>query len=165
MTFRALSSEDERWKMSNVRDAISKSPPPRTRDCGLARTDAARIRYLYDHRAVAAATFAGSPLAGFVLIAVNYYRLAKPVAAAAAVLVGVVLTAILLHTAFGQSSVASVKIAPVSLLTTVLAAKVTQRRLIERQISQGARAGSMRSAFAIGLATLAVIAGITLALD
>ncbi|HTP89607.1 MAG TPA: hypothetical protein VMJ34_21815 [Bryobacteraceae bacterium] len=118
---------------------------------------------LFDYWAVALATFFGSPLAGGIVMAINYRRLGRNVAALSAALAGTALTAVVLLLAFADSS-DWMKGLPIGLLFAVLyTAKWLQGPAVEQHVQYGGRLGSRWAAFGIGMAALVLVIGVVVA--
>jgi hypothetical protein len=95
---------------------------------------------LFDYRAVGLAGFLGTPLAGTVLMAVNYRRIEKPVAALAVLLSGAFATGWVLWIGVVGTTSAVFKFAPLALSPgmTILA-KALQGKAVERHVREGGR--------------------------
>jgi hypothetical protein len=112
---------------------------------------------LFDYRSVAIATFFGTPLAGTIIMAHNYRRIGKGGAAAAAVIVGLVVTALLLFLSFTVQSDA-IRALPIGLLLgTMSAAKSLQGPFVDEHARFGGKIASRWAAFGIGLVILVPI--------
>jgi len=115
---------------------------------------------LYDYRAVGVATFFGSPMAGSLLMALNYRRLGRPTAATVAVVAGVVVTALIVLLAFGDDAT-WVRAVPIALfLGTMYTAKALQEAAVQQHVMRGGQLASRWGAFGIGLANLALMVSI-----
>ncbi len=114
---------------------------------------------LFDSLSVALATFLGTPIAGTILMAVNYRRLQEGGKAAAAVAIGVVAT--ILAIVFGNiiPGAFSTIIAVGLLLTIRSCAQSLQGPAVTQHVSQGGTLGSRWAAAGVGIAVLAVLAG------
>jgi|ERR1035438_5895668 hypothetical protein len=125
----------------------SPEPPP---------TDAPAYS-LFDSRAVALATFLGSPLAGCALMGVNYNRLGNSGAAVRAVVAGVVSTGLLLYVSFSINS-SLLNVLPLLLMFLMMRiAKGLQGDDVEQHVRQGGKLASRLSAAGIGIAAMAVV--------
>lgn len=114
---------------------------------------------LYDARAVTLATFFGSPIAGGILMAINYRRLGDAGKAAAAVIATIVATglAVLIGWNAPQSGASIIGIAMV-LVTSVIARRL-QGQDIAEHVKQGGQLGSRWRAFFLGILILALLVG------
>jgi len=112
---------------------------------------------LYDYRSVGVATFFGSPVAGAVLMAINYRRLGRSGAALWAVVIGVLATAALVAVAM-LIAADWMRGLPVALtFAMAYAAKGIQGEAVDQHVQQGGRLISRWAAFGIGMAGLAVV--------
>ncbi len=114
---------------------------------------------LFDSKSVGLATLLGSPVAGTLLMAVNYRRLGKGSYGAAAVAIGVVVT--VLAAVFGNLIPAafSTAVAIGLLLVTISVSQTLQGPVVAQHVSQGGKLGSRWAASGIGISLLAVIGG------
>ena len=112
---------------------------------------------LFDHRAVGVATFFGSPLAGSILMALNYRRIGIAGAAARILVAGIVLTGLLVALGRAVPSGASTILGPAVLAGVVYGAKALQGDFVEQHTRSGGRLVSRWAAFGIGLAVLVPI--------
>ena len=120
-------------------------------------------RPLFDHRAVAVATFFGSPMAAGILMAINYRRLGETKAAVLMTSAGIAVTAAVLLLAFEDSS-GWTKGLPVGLMLAIMyTAKWLQGPAIEQHLLNGGRLASRWAAFGIGVASLVVVLGVVFA--
>ncbi len=112
---------------------------------------------LFDSVSVALATLLGTPIAGTILMAVNYRRLQEGGKAAAAVAIGVVAT--ILAIVFGNMipTTFSTIVAVGLLLTTRSCAQSLQGPAVTQHVSQGGTLGSRWAAAGVGIAVLAVL--------
>jgi hypothetical protein len=115
---------------------------------------------LYNSWGVAIATFFGTPLAGSILLSVNYRRMKNAGAAWKAMGAGVALTvALLLWTLFGPSGEGQQAIATVVGISLSIAFRVSAKQLqgkaVEENQARGGKRASYWAAFGIGLLTLA----------
>src|SRR5579871_65006 len=114
---------------------------------------------LFDTGAVGLATLLGTPLAGTVLMAVNYRRLQKGSAAAWAVIIGVVLLALAGLFGYLVPQAAATSVAVGLVFGVTAAAKSLQGEAVEDHVRRGGRLGSRWSAAGVGLGFLAAIGG------
>ena len=117
------------------------------------------IYKLFDSVSVLLATLLGSPVAGTILMAVNYRRLGKGGAAAAAIAAGVAATALAIIFGNMIPTALSTVVAIGLLLTTKSCAQVLQGPALAEHVSRGGKLGSRWVAAGIGVAFLAVIFG------
>ena len=114
---------------------------------------------LFDSGAVLLATFFGSPLAGAIVMAVNYGRLGKSGKAFLAVVLGLAATALLVEIGLsGKTQYSPLGI--VFLLATWQIARMTQGKDVQEHTARGGQLGSKWTAFFIALATLAALFGV-----
>jgi hypothetical protein len=143
--------------------ALPAPPPPAPGDPTLVSTYAysrsgPEVSYrLFDHGAVALATLFGSPIAGTILMAINYRRLGKPSSAVGAVACGIVGTGLAIALASLLPQGISSGMSIVLLLVMMNAAKTFQGSIIEEHKRQGGKLASLWVAFFISLGVLAVI--------
>lgn len=123
---------------------------------------------LFDSGAVAIAAFICSPLAGTILIAVNYGRLGKTSKGILAVIIGLIATAlnILIKWNWTTSSgsldrleydAIEILFLLVMWLGTWQIAKEVQGKAVDEHIARGGQLGSKETAFLLGIATLATL--------
>jgi hypothetical protein len=112
---------------------------------------------LYDPGAVALATLFGSPIAGTILMAINYKRLGQGSSAVGAVASGVVGTALAIWIASLLPQGIGSGMAFGLLFITMNAAKTFQGKAIEDHKRRGGKLASLWGAFFIGLGVAAVI--------
>ena len=112
---------------------------------------------LFDSRAVGLATFLGSPLAGWAVMAVNYSRLGNSAAAVRAVVAGIVSTGLLLYLSFSTDSTLLHLLPFLLMLLMLWIAKGLQGDDVEQHVRQGGKLASRLSAAGIGLAAMAVL--------
>lgn len=112
---------------------------------------------LFDAKSVTIATLLGAPVAGTILMAVNYRRLGKEVNAAVAFLAGLAVT--ILAIVSGNLIPAGMLYAvPVILLVVTRGiAQATQGPAVQQHVSSGGKLGSRWIAFGIGIGSLVVI--------
>jgi len=112
---------------------------------------------LYDARQVAAATFLGTPIAGSILIALNYRAMGSASAAWKTVGLGGVGTAALAWLAYALPK-GLPGVLPLVLQTSGMyyAAGVLQGRAVAAHRQQNGRQGSWWAAYGVGLACFAV---------
>ena len=126
---------------------------------------------MFDAGAVGLAAFICSPLAGAILIAVNYGRLRKAGKGVLAVTLGSIATAlnILIKLNWNTSSGSLDRLEYDAFEILLLAcmwmctweiAKEVQGKAIEEHIARGGQLGSRETAFFVGIATLAVLFGV-----
>lgn len=129
-------------------------------DGGAAPLSPAPAYTLFDSAAVTLATLLGSPVAGTILMGVNYRRLGKTALAVAAVAIGVAAT--ILASLFGNKVpyTFSTIIAIGLLLMTRSCAQVLQGPAVAEHVSRGGKLGSRWAASGVGLAVLAVLASV-----
>ena len=119
---------------------------------------------LYDQQAVAGATFLGSPVAGSILLALNYRRLGRTGAAAMAITLGALATIVLMFIGFSLPSKAPRAIvAALPMLLMMMLAKKLQGPAVEAHKKAGGPPCPRLKAAGIGLACLAVVVGIAAA--
>jgi hypothetical protein len=112
---------------------------------------------LFDSRAVALATFLGSPLAGCAIMAVNYNRLGNSASAVRAVVAGFVSTGLLLYLSFSTDSGLLHVLPLLLMLLMIWIAKGLQGDDVEQHVRQGGKLASRWWAAGIGLAAMAVL--------
>jgi hypothetical protein len=112
---------------------------------------------LFSVQAVTIAALFGGPVAGSILMAVNYSRLGKKGQAALTFIVGFVVTAIAIFIGYAIPANGTYPIALGLLILTRFAATSMQGKAIERHVSLGGRLGSKWLAFGLGVAILCVI--------
>jgi len=116
---------------------------------------------LFDADAVAIAAFICSPLAGTILIAVNYVRLGKYGRGVVAVILGLLATTTTflikwnLNKPFG--SLASFALVILFFIGTWQIAKEVQGRIIEEHTVRGGQLGSRSAAIGVGIGTLVAL--------
>ncbi len=115
---------------------------------------------LFDSGSVTLATFFGSPIAGTILMAVNYRRLGKEINAAVAFLTGLAVTilAILCGNLIPPSASGALAIG--LLVAMRSSAQALQGPAVQQHVSQGGKLGSRWAAFGIGVAVLVAIAAV-----
>lgn len=113
---------------------------------------------LFDSASVTLATFFGTPIAGSILMAVNYRRLGKEINAAVAFLAG--LTVTILAVISGNFLPTSVTSAiGIGLLVGMRSiAQALQGSAVQQHVSQGGKLGSRWAAFGLGAGVLVVVA-------
>jgi len=114
---------------------------------------------LYDSGAVALATFFGTPLAGALLMAMNYNRLGKSGQAMLAMIVGAIVTLLLMVIGWRSTQVSGV-LSIVVLVATWQLAKAVQGNDLAAHVARGGQLGSKGAAFGLAVATLAVLVGL-----
>jgi hypothetical protein len=126
---------------------------------------------LFDSGAVGLAAFFCSPLAGAILIAVNYVRLGKKGRGVFAVTLGLIATALNIlikwnwNTSSGSLERLEYDAFEILFLTfmwicTWQLAKIEQGEAVESHIARGGQLGSRETALFVGIATLAVLFGV-----
>ena len=115
---------------------------------------------LFDSVSVLLATLLGSPVAGTVLMGVNYRRLGKVGLAAIAIAAGGAATALAIIFGNMIPPALSTVVAIGLLLTTKSCAQVLQGPALADHVSRGGKLGSRWAAAGIGVAFLAVIFGV-----
>lgn len=114
----------------------------------------------YDTGSVGIATFLGSPIAGTVLMAINYRRMGKPSAGVVAVLLGILATALALGSGFvikGNSGSSAIAIG--MLIATIAAARQLQGPTIDAHRAAGGKIASRWLGAGIGLLIGIVVFG------
>lgn len=112
---------------------------------------------LFDYRAVGLATFLGTPLAGSILMALNYRRLGEKAAAGTMVAGGIVLTGLSILLGYALPSGASATVGIAVLMGVVYGAKALQGAQVEEHTRRGGKLASRWIAFGTGLAVLAPV--------
>lgn len=114
---------------------------------------------MFDSDAVGLAAFICSPLAGTILMAVNYVRLGKSGKGVLAVFLGLIATAvsILVKENWGKpwGSLGSFVLVTLFFVGTWQIAKKVQGKALEEHTARGGRLGSRSAAAGVGIATLA----------
>ena len=114
---------------------------------------------LFNADAAALATFLGTPLAGAILMAVNYRRLGKGGSAAAVLAAGLLLAAVALFLALALPQGAGAGIALAFLFAVKGAAKALQGTAVAQHVAQGGKLGSRWIAAGLGISILAIVVG------
>ena len=114
---------------------------------------------LYDARAVALATFFGTPVAGGILMALNYRRLGRPGPAFTMITAAVVGTGLLVLVGWDIPHGLDSMIAIGVMFAMKAIAKSLQGDTIAEHVAGGGKLASRWSAFWIGLTTLALLFG------
>jgi hypothetical protein len=112
---------------------------------------------LYDSRSVALATFLGSPVAGGVLMAMNYKRLGQAGKGAVTAFLCLLLTGLVILVSWNIPKGVSLPIALALMFGMQWAARAFQGKAVESHVAQGGHLGSRGTAAVIGLVFLAVI--------
>ena len=120
---------------------------------------------LFNAQSVGLATFLGAPIAGGILMAVNYRRLGKGSKAAAVVVIALLVTALALWLGSLMPQGASAAIALALFFGARSAAKALQGAAVEQHVRQGGKLGSRWAAAGLGIALLAIIVGGYLLVD
>jgi len=115
---------------------------------------------LFDSGAVLVAATFGGPLAGSLLMAVNYKRLDRSGQGVLVVFLGAILTAVLVAIGWNMTQVSS-GLAVLALIATWRLAKAVQGRDVAAHVARGGQLGSKGAAFGIGVLTLAGVFGAT----
>lgn len=118
---------------------------------------------LYDPTSVLIASFLGSPIAGVLLISLNYRRLNRRAEAIAAFIVGVIATVLASLLSYFLPSSGGIAIGIVIAMATRSAAERFQGEALSQHISAGGQLGSRWAATGIGLAFLAALSAIIVA--
>jgi formylglycine-generating enzyme required for sulfatase activity len=116
---------------------------------------------LYDRDAIAVATFFGGPLAGAILMALNYRRLGSKSAAPIAIAIGVSATGLLLVIGFNLPAGGLTALSALPLVLPFAAraiAKACQGIAVAEHVSRGGPIASRWPAFGVGIAVLALLA-------
>ena len=117
---------------------------------------------LFDPTSVGLAAFLGSPIAGTVLMGINYRRLGKSGAASAAIVTGVAITGLVIACGRWIPQWATFAVGLVLFLGTYNAAKVLQGPLVARHEQMGGQTISRWAATGVGLIALAAWVGVIL---
>lgn len=111
---------------------------------------------LFDPAAVGLATFFGSPIAGTILMAVNYSRLGKAGKGVLALLLGVLGTAAIVAIGWNKP-VGSGSLGVVLFIVVWQVARAVQGNDVNAHVARGGALASKWLAFGIGIATLVVV--------
>ena len=114
---------------------------------------------LFNADSVGLATFLGTPIAGGILMAVNYRRLGKGGKAAAVLLIALLVTALALVFGYLVPQGVSALVAVGLFLGARTAAKALQGAAVEQHVRQGGKLGSKWAAAGLGIALLAIVVG------
>src|ERR1039458_5994204 len=114
---------------------------------------------LFNADSVGMATFLGTPIAGSILMAVNYRRLGKGSQAAASLAIGLLVTALAILGGSLLPQAVSAGIAVGLFLAARAAAKGLQGMAVEQHVREGGKLGSKWMAAGLGLGLLAIIVG------
>ena len=114
---------------------------------------------LFDADAVVLATFLGGPLAGSILIAVNYRRLGMGRNGAPILAVGLFVTALALGFGSLMPAAASAVVGFGLLLVARSVAKALQGTAVEEHVRNGGYLGSKWAAAGLGIVLLAIMVG------
>src|ERR1035441_7111416 len=120
---------------------------------------------LFNAESVGLATFLGTPIAGSILMAVNYRRLGKGSKAAAVLVVALLVTALALWLGSLMPQSASAGIALGLLFAARSAAKSLQGAAVAQHVLYGGKLGSKWAAAGLGLGLLAIVVGGYLVVD
>jgi hypothetical protein len=114
---------------------------------------------LYDPGAVGLATFFGSPIAGAILMAMNYRRLGKGDKGLLAVVLSLVATAAIIAFAMTKPAAGSSVLGIVLFVCMWQVAKATQGKAVEAHVARGGALASKWTAFWLGVLMLTMIFG------
>jgi hypothetical protein len=119
---------------------------------------------LFDAGAVGLAAFIASPVAGTILMAVNYVRLGKTGRGVLAVTLGMIATALPILIKWNWNTLLG-RLGSFALLTLLIIctwqiAKKVQGKAVEEHTALGGQLGSKEMAFFVGIATLATLAAL-----
>jgi hypothetical protein len=119
---------------------------------------------LFDAGAVGLAAFIASPVAGTILMAVNYFRLGKTGRGVLAVTFGMIATALLILIRWNWNTLLG-RLGALALLTLFIIctwqiAKNVQGKAVEEHTARGGQLGSRETAFFVGIVTLAALFGV-----
>jgi hypothetical protein len=112
---------------------------------------------LYDSRSVALATFLGSPIAGGVLMAMNYKRLGQAGKGGATTFVCLLLTGLVILVSWNIPKGITLPLALALMFGMQWASRALQGKAIESHVAQGGQLGSRGTAALIGLAFLVIV--------
>jgi hypothetical protein len=120
---------------------------------------------LFDGGAVGLAAFIASPVAGTILMAVNYVRLGKTGRGVLAVTLGKIATALPILIKWNWNTLLG-RLGSFALLTLLIIctwqiAKEVQGKAVEEHTAVGGQLGSKETAFFVGIATLAALVVVT----
>jgi len=120
---------------------------------------------LFDGGAVGLAAFIASPVAGTILMAVNYVRLGKTGRGVLAVTLGMIATALPILIKWNSNTLLG-RLGSFALLTLLIIctwqiAKKVQGKAVEEHTALGGQLGSKETAFFVGIATLAALVVVT----
>lgn len=120
---------------------------------------------LFDASAVGLAAFIASPVAGTILMAVNYVRLGKTGRGVLAVTLGMIATALPILIKWNWNTLLG-RLGSFALLTLLIIctwqiAKKVQGKAVEEHTALGGQLGSKGTAFFVGIATLAALVVVT----
>src|ERR1700730_6966271 len=120
---------------------------------------------LFDADAVGLAAFICSPLAGTILMAVNYVRLGKIGKGVVAVMLGLIATTVTIliksNLSKPSGSLGSLVLVTLFLICTWQIAKNVQGKAVEEHTTRGGQLGSKSAAFGVGIATLVGLVVVT----
>jgi hypothetical protein len=133
-------------------------PPPSPANADQSSQSAPAFK-LFDANAVAIATFLGSPVAGSILMAINYRRLGKGGSAAVAVVLGVVSTAAAVVLGYFVPTTFTTAVAVILVVTMRSVAQALQGSAVKQHVGHGGSLGSKWAASGVGLIFLVVVAG------
>jgi hypothetical protein len=112
---------------------------------------------LFSPAAVAVATYSGTPMAGFLLLALNYRRLGKSMRAAMAAAFGMTMTLLAVLCWLLLPYFWSALLCLILLVGTRLTAARLQGEAVAMHVSRGGRLASKWTAFAVGVVCLCAL--------
>ena len=119
---------------------------------------------LFDAGAVGLAAFICTPLAGTILMAVNYRRLGRTGKGVVTVILGLIASTLTILIKWNWNkpwgSLGSLALGTLFLIGTWQTAKKVQGKAIEEHIARGGQLGSRSTAFLVAIATLAALFGV-----
>jgi hypothetical protein len=119
-------------------------------------------RKLFSYRAVGVASVLGGPLAGSILMGLNYRRLGNGGAAVKVIVFGILITGLLIWAGWFIPGSWQRYIGIGLAVAMIYYAKSAQGRLVDQHINMGGKLASMWSAAGVGLAIILPILAITL---
>jgi hypothetical protein len=126
---------------------------------------AASLPYrLFDADAVGLAAFFCGPLAGAILMAVNYGRLGKAIRGVLAVILGLIASSLIILVKWKWTrpfgSLGSLALLSLFIICAWQVAKKLQGKAVEEHIARGGQLASRSDAFLVGITTVAVLFGV-----
>ena len=115
---------------------------------------------LFDANAVGLAAFICSPLAGAILMAVNFGRLGKAGKGVLVVIVGLIATVLAVLVKWHWGTTLGSVLGIVFFICTWQIAKKAQGKAVEVHIARGGQLSSRWTAFFVGIATATVVVGV-----